>query len=66
MQDLRAAAWRASSYSNAQGGECLQIADNIPTSLPIRDSKTPTGPVLAFPAPTWTGFLTALKSGDLA
>jgi hypothetical protein len=62
---LSNAVWRASSYSNGQGGACVQIADNIPAPLPVRDSKNPTGPALLFPARAWTGFLTVLTSGDL-
>jgi hypothetical protein len=56
------ATWRASSYSNAQGGDCVEIADTIPA---IRDSKNPTGPALLFPTPAWIGFVSALNSGDL-
>jgi hypothetical protein len=61
--DLSNAVWRASSYSNAQGGECLQLADTLPA---VRDSKNPTGPALLFPARAWSGFLAALTSRDLA
>ncbi|MGP3968140.1 DUF397 domain-containing protein [Streptomyces sp. 6N223] len=63
--DLSNAVWRASSYSNGQGGDCLQIADQVPGPIPIRDSKNPTGPALFFPAPAWSGFLTALATGGL-
>ncbi|WP_329255660.1 DUF397 domain-containing protein [Streptomyces canus] len=38
------------------------MADNIPGLVPVRDSKTPTGPTLLLPAIAWTPFITALKS----
>jgi hypothetical protein len=52
------ATWRASSYSNAQGGDCVEIADTIPV---IRDSKNPTGPALLLPTRAWTGFVSPLQ-----
>ncbi|WP_103502436.1 MULTISPECIES: DUF397 domain-containing protein [Streptomyces] len=58
--ELTAAAWRTSSYSNGDGGECVEVADNVPGVLPVRDSKNPTGPALAFPHTSWTAFLGTL------
>ncbi|NJQ03613.1 DUF397 domain-containing protein [Streptomyces zingiberis] len=57
--------WRKSSYSNGDGGACLEIADGLPGLVPVRDSKAPTGPALAFPTSSWAAFVTALRSGDL-
>ncbi|MDQ0777226.1 hypothetical protein QF026_005692 [Streptomyces aurantiacus] len=34
-----------SSYSNT-GGECVEVARNIPPSIAVRDSKSPDGPIL--------------------
>ncbi|MGW1050123.1 DUF397 domain-containing protein [Streptomyces sp. NPDC002521] len=59
--DPDSVAWRKSSYSNSQGGECVEVAANFPDLVPVRDSKTPHGPVLLFPAPAWAPFITALK-----
>ncbi|QWA21988.1 DUF397 domain-containing protein [Streptomyces sp. JCM17656] len=47
MPDLSGAKWRSSTYSGGNN-ECVEIADNIPTLIPVRDSKRPTGPVIAF------------------
>lgn len=44
----RATQWRKSSYSGDQGGECLEIAELPGTTIAVRDSKTPAGPVLTF------------------
>ncbi|NUR04608.1 MAG: DUF397 domain-containing protein [Streptomyces sp.] len=42
---LSQAKWLKSSYSGGQG-ECLELAHNIPTHAPVRDSKRPAGPVI--------------------
>ncbi|MFI1202931.1 DUF397 domain-containing protein [Streptomyces sp. NPDC020883] len=44
---------RKSSYSNPDGGQCIEIADNHPALVPVRDSKDPHGPALVFPAGAW-------------
>ncbi|MFS8202511.1 DUF397 domain-containing protein [Streptomyces sp. CWNU-52B] len=57
--------WRKSSHSGNEGGSCLEVLDGHPSGIPIRDSKVPHGPALLIPAPRWTAFLTALKTGHL-
>ncbi|RKT54071.1 DUF397 domain-containing protein [Saccharothrix australiensis] len=52
--------WRKSSYSAGNGGDCVELA-HATTSLLVRDSKNPDGPVLAFDRARFAGFLTALK-----
>lgn len=61
--DLSAAAWRKSTYSNDDGGECVEVADNIPDLVPVRDSKNPHGPALLIPHAAWTAFIASLR-GD--
>ncbi|GAA3523398.1 DUF397 domain-containing protein [Streptomyces osmaniensis] len=56
MPDLSGAKWRSSTYSGGNN-ECVEIADNIPTLIPVRDSKRPTGPVIAFTPHTWRTFI---------
>lgn len=64
--DLSTATWRKSSYSNPDGGACIEVADNALAALvPVRDSKDPQGPALTFEAPAWTSFVTAVKHGQL-
>ncbi|MEU1779962.1 MULTISPECIES: DUF397 domain-containing protein [Streptomyces] len=53
---LSAAAWRKSSHSNPDGGNCLEFADNIPGAVPVRDSKDPGGPALVFTPAAWAAF----------
>ncbi|WP_399925551.1 DUF397 domain-containing protein [Streptomyces kanamyceticus] len=57
--------WRKSSYSNSDGGSCIEILDNYPSGVPVRDSKNPHGPALIFRAAGWSSFVTALKGGHL-
>ncbi|MEU7050481.1 DUF397 domain-containing protein [Streptomyces eurythermus] len=60
--DLSDALWMKSSYSNAGGGDCVEVASDFPGLVPVRDSKLPDGPTLILPAAAWTPFITALKS----
>ncbi|WP_335977109.1 DUF397 domain-containing protein [Streptomyces sp. CA2R106] len=62
--DLTAAVWRKSSYSNGTGGSCVEVADDFPGLVPVRDSKDPQGPALAFSADAWTSFVSAVRAGE--
>ncbi|MFB7994259.1 DUF397 domain-containing protein [Streptomyces sp. NPDC056002] len=55
--------WRKSSYSNDQGGSCLEVLDHHPAGIPVRDSKTPEGPAVVFSSTGWSSFITAVKAG---
>ncbi|GAA2624219.1 DUF397 domain-containing protein [Streptomyces axinellae] len=54
--------WRKSSYSNATGGNCVEVADNIPGAIPVRDSKNPHGPTLVFRTTAWSRFVAAVRN----
>lgn len=60
--DLSTARWRKSSFSNGDGGNCVEVADGVPGVLPVRDSKDPEGPALVFTADAWTAFVHAVKN----
>ncbi|GGU90508.1 hypothetical protein GCM10010211_66390 [Streptomyces albospinus] len=62
---LSAATWIKSSYSDRDGGDCIEVARGIPGAVPVRDSKVPHGPALVFPAGEWAAFVAAVKSGEL-
>ncbi|MFE4831371.1 DUF397 domain-containing protein [Streptomyces sp. NPDC056672] len=58
--------WFTSSYSN-NGGDCIEVAANLAPArgtVPVRDSKNPTGPVLNIPADAFTSFVEAAKTGE--
>lgn len=58
--DLSGAKWRSSTYSGGNN-ECVEIADNLPTLIPVRDSKRPTGLILAFSPTAWAAFVDHLR-----
>ena len=60
--DLNGVAWRRSSYSNQEGGNCVEVADGLSGLVPVRDSKVPQGPTLCFAGAPWTAFIGDLKS----
>ncbi|PSM43838.1 DUF397 domain-containing protein [Streptomyces dioscori] len=57
--------WRKSSYSNSEGGSCLEVLDGHPAGVPVRDSKTPHGSALIFSPEGWSHFLAAIRRADL-
>ncbi|MFJ8732268.1 DUF397 domain-containing protein [Streptomyces bauhiniae] len=56
-------AWRKSTYSQGDGSDCLEVNDAHPTHIPVRDSKAPHGPTLAFRREAWSTFVEDLKLG---
>ncbi|RGC67239.1 hypothetical protein C5N14_19785 [Micromonospora sp. MW-13] len=59
--NLSDATWRKSTRSGSSGGECVEVADNLPGVVAIRDSKDPAGPALTFDPAAWTAFLGLAK-----
>jgi hypothetical protein len=58
--DLSAARWRKSSYSGGSGGSCVEVSDDFPGVVPVRDSKNADGPALVVPAAAWQAFLAGM------
>ncbi|MFJ2560148.1 MULTISPECIES: DUF397 domain-containing protein [unclassified Streptomyces] len=56
--------WRSSTFSQSNGGECVQVADGVAHAIPVRDSKTPEGPHLTFPHATFGAFVHAVRRGE--
>ncbi|WP_328926693.1 DUF397 domain-containing protein [Streptomyces sp. NBC_00190] len=63
--DFRTAVWRKSSYSNGDGGNCVEVADGLVGIVPVRDSKRPNGPAVIVAAGAWGPFVRALKAAEL-
>ncbi|MFI6450596.1 DUF397 domain-containing protein [Streptosporangium amethystogenes] len=61
--DLSRATWKKSSLSGDSGGNCVEVAGNLPGAIAVRDSKNPIGPSLTFTPGEWGAFLNAVKSG---
>ncbi|GIG85075.1 DUF397 domain-containing protein [Plantactinospora endophytica] len=49
--------WRKSSRSGQNGGNCVEVADNLPGRVLVRDSKDQQGPVLTFTTEKWQAFV---------
>ncbi|GAA2228616.1 DUF397 domain-containing protein [Streptomyces nogalater] len=56
--------WYKSSYSDGHQAECLEVARGH-AHVPVRDSKTVTGPAVLFSLDGWTAFVTAVKESQL-
>ena len=67
--DFSRAAWRKSSLSTQQGS-CVEVAaamDDRPCHVVgVRDSKDPSGPVLALAPEQWRAFTSQVKVGMLS
>ena len=61
--DLIGARWRKSTRSGGNGGNCVEVADNLGAVVGVRDSKDPAGPVLTFAPAVWTRFVALVKRG---
>jgi hypothetical protein len=55
--------WRKSSYSQGNGGQCIEVAGSLPQVVAVRDSKDPGGARLTFQAASWIAFTDAVKNG---
>jgi hypothetical protein len=58
--DQSGAAWRKSSYSGSNGGNCVEVA-SLPGAVAVRDSKDPDGGVLVVSPEAWRVFLAATR-----
>lgn len=56
MPELR---WKKSSYS-PDASNCVEMA-TTPTTIHVRDSKSPAGPHLTFPPTAWADFVSRLR-----
>lgn len=54
--------WVKSSYSGAQGDNCVEVAMLPDGSRAVRDSKDPGGPVVRFTSAQWRAFTDGLRS----
>ncbi|MGN9774771.1 DUF397 domain-containing protein [Micromonospora sp. H33] len=60
--DLTGARWRTSIRSSTNGGDCVEVADNLPGVVAVRDSKDRDGGNLTFDPAAWRAFVAELKS----
>ncbi len=62
--DLSRAVWHKSTFSNGSGGNCVEVARNLPGIVAVRDSKDRGGPVLAFSPREWEAFTVGVRAGE--
>ena len=51
--------------SNGNGGDYVEVADNLPEFVAVRDSKNRTGAALTFGRAAWQSFIDDVKTGQL-
>ena len=66
MADVTRAVWRKSSYSSGNGGQCVEVARNLPDIVTVRDSKNPEGPALVFTPQEWRAFLDGVRADEFS
>jgi hypothetical protein len=60
--DLTHVAWRKSSYSGTNSGNCVEVGSTLTVGVAVRDSKDPNGPTLAFTPSQWRAFTHQIKT----
>ncbi|WBB72182.1 DUF397 domain-containing protein [Micromonospora sp. WMMD1128] len=63
--DLSSAHWHKSTKSGNNGGNCVEVAANLPGVVAVRDSKDEHGPALVFAPDTFETFVAAVKDQRL-
>jgi hypothetical protein len=51
--------WHTSTYTKSDN--CVEVADNDPVEIKVRDSKRPGDAVLAFPQFAWDEFVAFVR-----
>jgi Domain of unknown function (DUF397) len=64
--DLSRAVWHKSTRSNGSGGACVEVADNLPGIVAVRDSKDREGGALTFSREQWRAFIIGARDGQFA
>jgi len=63
QHDLSHAIWHKATASG-NSGNCVEVAQNLPGIIAVRDSKDPAGPALVFKAREWAAFTGGVRAGD--
>ena len=64
MNDLTGAVWRKSTRSGGNGGDCVEVAVNLPGIVAVRDTKDRAGAALVFTDAEWRAFLSSVRDGE--
>ena len=64
MTDLTGAVWHKSTRSGGNGGDCVEVAVNLPGIVAVRDTKNREGTALIFTRAEWVAFLGGVRDGE--
>jgi hypothetical protein len=64
MADLTGAVWHKSIRSGGNGGDCVEVAVNLPGVVAVRDTKDRDGVALVFTHAEWTAFIGGVRDGE--
>ena len=64
MSDLSGAVWHKSTRSGGNGGDCVEVAVNLPDVVAVRDSKDRDGGALTFTRGDWRDFVAGVRDGE--
>jgi len=62
MDSTSQRSWRTSSYTGANGGNCVEVGHTGPL-IAVRDTKNRPGSVLTFSVDAWKQFAAGIKTG---
>ncbi|MFG1802122.1 DUF397 domain-containing protein [Micromonospora carbonacea] len=54
---MTGARWRTATRSSNNGGDCVEVAGNLPGRVLVRDSKDRDGGILSFDPAAWRAFV---------
>jgi hypothetical protein len=60
--DLTSAAWRRSSYTGSNGGNCVEVAFSLTAAVAVRDSKNPGAGTLVLTPAAWRALIDSIKA----
>lgn len=61
--DLTGAIWHKNSRSSGNFGICVEVADDLPGIVAVRDNRDRHGPALIFGRPAWSSLVDSIKTG---
>ncbi len=64
QHDLARADFRKSSHSNAEGGQCVEVACNLNGVVPVRDSKDTSKTAIVVSPDAWSAFVAFAARSD--
>jgi len=64
MADLTGAVWHKSTRSGGNGGDCVEVAINLPGIVAVRDTKHRERGTLVFTHAEWIAFVGGVRDGE--